>query len=102
MDQPNHPLPPGALGATSTTAIISLVGGIAGLTILPIIGAFVALICGYIAKNEIKKSAGTLGGNGMATAGIIMGYLSIALGICLCIVLIMPGLISGIATNFGN
>jgi hypothetical protein len=77
-------------------AIISLIGGITGWTILPFLGSLAAVIFGHIAKSEIKKSGGMVTGNGMATAGLIMGYLSIALGICLaCIwVLVFAGLIT--------
>jgi hypothetical protein len=34
-----------------------------------------AIICGHIAKSHIKKSNGVLKGDGMATAGLILGYL---------------------------
>jgi hypothetical protein len=90
MNQPYPPLAP-AGPRTSTMAIISLIGGIAGWTVLPFLGSIAAIICGHIAKSEIKKSAGMVGGNGMATAGLIMGYLSIALGVCLiCVLVILP------------
>ena len=41
----------------STMAVVSLVSGILGLTLLPILGSIVALIVGYIAKQEIRDSA---------------------------------------------
>jgi len=89
MNQPYTELPHAK--PTSTMAIVSLVAGITGWTILPFLGAIVAIITGHMAKNEIKKSAGTLGGNGMATAGLVLGYLSIALGICLlCVFVLLP------------
>ena len=95
MNQPYAPVTPTG-PRTSTMAIISLIGGITGWTILPFIGSLAAIIFGHIAKSEIKKSSGMVTGNGMATAGLIMGYLSIALGICLaCIwVLVFAGLIT--------
>ena len=101
MNQPYPPLQP-AGPRNSTTAIISLIGGIAGWTILPFLGSIVAIICGHMAKSEIKKSAGMVGGNGMATAGLIMGYLSIALGLCLlCVFVLLP--IVGISlSSIGN
>jgi hypothetical protein len=90
MNQQYTPPPP-AGPPTSTTAIISLIGGIAGWTVLPFLGSIVAIICGHIAKSEIKKSAGTVGGNGIATAGLVLGYISIALGVCLiCVLVILP------------
>ncbi len=69
----------------STTAIISLVAGIAGLTIFPVLGSIVAVILGHMAKGEIARSGGTLGGAGAATAGLVLGYIGIALtvlGLC--------------------
>ncbi len=82
---------PPAVPQNSTTAIISLIAGIAGWTLLPFLGAIVAIITGHIAKGEIKRSAGMLTGNGMATAGLILGYVNIALGICLiCVLIILP------------
>jgi len=84
----------------STTAIISLVSGILGWTFVPFLGSIVAVITGHMAKSEIKRSAGTIGGNGMATAGLILGYVAIALGICaLCAVIILPLLSIPIFSN---
>jgi hypothetical protein len=68
---------------TSNTAIISLVAGILGfIQILPVIGPIIAVITGHMAKNEIKHSNGLVTGNGMATTGLILGYVMIALGLC--------------------
>ena len=90
MNQQYTPPPP-AGPPTSSMAIISLIGGIAGWTILPFLGSIAAIICGHIAKSEIKKSAGAIGGNGMATAGLILGYVSIAFGVCLiCVFVVLP------------
>jgi hypothetical protein len=69
----------------STTAIISLIAGIAGLTVFPIIGSIVAVILGHMAKGEIARSGGTLGGGGAATAGLVLGYVGVGLtvlGLC--------------------
>lgn len=92
IEQPNTPLNPApAMPQNSTMAIISLVAGIAGWTLLPFLGSIGAIITGHMAKNEIKKSGGMLTGNGMATAGLIMGYLSVALGLCLiCVLVLLP------------
>ena len=87
--QYNTPYIPPVMPHNSTTAIISLIGGIAGWTVLPFLGSIVAIITGHMAKSEIKKGGGMVTGNGMATAGLILGYLSIALGVCLICVLIL-------------
>ncbi len=87
MNQQYTALPP--VVPTSNMAIISLISGILSWVLLPFIAAIVAVITGHMAKNEIKNSAGTLSGNGMATAGLILGYVQLALGLCLCIGLVM-------------
>lgn len=71
------PAPP----QTSTLAIVSLVSGILGLTAFPGIGSIVAIITGHLAKGEIDRSQGTIGGKGLAIAGLILGYLMVALAI---------------------
>ena len=60
----------------STSAILSLVFGVASWLVLPFIGAVVAIVCGHIARAEIRRAApGTLHGDGMALGGLILGYL---------------------------
>jgi type II secretory pathway pseudopilin PulG len=62
---------------TSGMAIASMICGILGLLLwLPCIPA---IILGHLGLSAIKKSAGALGGKGMAVAGLVMGYLMIAL-----------------------
>jgi hypothetical protein len=101
MNQPYVPMQP--IAKTSTLAIISLIGGITGLTILPFLGAIVAVITGHMAQSEIKKSGGMITGKGMATAGLILGYLAIAGGICVfCFLVILPLLGLGISLPFIN
>jgi uncharacterized membrane protein SpoIIM required for sporulation len=85
--------PPNQIPQTrnSTMAIVSLISGIAGWSLLPFLGSIVAIITGHIAQGEIKKSGGMITGKGMATAGLILGYLSVALGLCaLCLTIILP------------
>jgi len=65
-------------GQTSGAAIASLVLGILSFLLCPIIGSIAAIICGHIARGNIRKSSGTLSGDGMALAGLIMGYLGFA------------------------
>jgi hypothetical protein len=82
---------------TSTLAIISLITGILGFVqILPVIGPIAAVITGHMAKNEIKKSGGMVTGNGLATTGLILGYVTLAIGLCLAcfFILAFAGLIT--------
>ena len=68
----------------STMAIVSLIAGIGGVTILPGLASIVALITGFMAKKEIKESMGSLGGDGLATIGIVLGFVGIAIGLLVC------------------
>jgi type II secretory pathway pseudopilin PulG len=60
------------VGETSGKALASLVTGIFGLLIFPI--AIAAIILGHMSRSEIRRSNGRLKGDGMATAGLVMGY----------------------------
>jgi type IV pilus assembly protein PilA len=61
---------------TSGKAIASLVCGIVGFVFL---GSIAAVILGHMALSEIRKSAGRLGGEGIAKAGLVLGYIGIAI-----------------------
>jgi hypothetical protein len=60
---------------TSTLAIISLVSGILSWFMLPFVGGVAAVITGHMARGEIKSSQGAKSGDGLAVAGLILGYL---------------------------
>ena len=63
---------------TSTAAIISLVFGIIGITAtwwLFAIPSIIAIIAGHIAKSNINDSNNNLAGRGLATAGLVLGYI---------------------------
>lgn len=71
---PDGGTPPSLNPKDSSLAITSLITGILGWTIPPLLGSVAAIITGYLAKKEIRESRGTLSGEGMATAGLILGY----------------------------
>jgi hypothetical protein len=56
-------------------AVASLVCACVGLFLLP---AIVAVIFGFVSRAQIRQSAGTQGGDGLALAGIIVGFAWIA------------------------
>lgn len=68
----------------SILAILSTISGAASFFVVPFIGAIAALITGYMAKSEIKKSSGLVEGEGFATAGIVMGWINIGLCLMVC------------------
>jgi type IV pilus assembly protein PilA len=65
---------PGNSG-TSGKAIASLICGIL-FFFLP--SAIIAVIMGHLSLSDIKRSAGRLGGKGMAIAGLVLGYLGLS------------------------
>ena len=70
--------PPRTAGpARLRPAVTSLICGILSVTVLPGLAAIVAIICGHVARGGIRKSAGTLRGDGMAAAGLVTGYFGI-------------------------
>ncbi|OLC27559.1 MAG: hypothetical protein AUH69_05035 [Actinobacteria bacterium 13_1_40CM_4_65_12] len=101
--------PPGALAnppstQTNTLAVVSLVAGIGSFVahIIPGAGGFtvalVAVITGYIARNQIKQTGER--GMGMATAGIIIGLVHLGLIVLVVVILIVAIFALGI-TLFG-
>ena len=73
---------------SSTMATVSLVAGLLGFTFVPLIGGIVAIVTGYAARKETRAVPPTASGDGMATAGIVMGWIQIGLavvGICCAI-----------------
>ncbi len=81
---------------TSTTAILSLVFGIICWFALPFIGAIVAIVCGHSARGEIRRALpGTVEGDGMAVAGLILGYCHLAL--IAMVILVVFGIFGGLA-----
>src|SRR5881397_1557992 len=65
---------------TAPAAIWSLVLAILSFTCGWLFTAIPAVICGHIARSKIRKSGGTVGGKGIATAGLILGYIALVIG----------------------
>jgi len=67
----------------NTLAVVSLVAGILSFFghLIPFVGGFtlalVAIITGHMARNQIRKTGE--GGMGLATAGLVIGYIHLAL-----------------------
>ncbi len=68
-------------------ANISLVAGALGLTLLPLVGAGVAIVAGHLARRLLPSSARS---RSLATVGLVLGYLGI----------LAPLLLIGIARLF--
>ena len=81
---------------TNGLAIASLVCGIVGC--LYGIPAIVAIVLGFVARNQIKQSHQE--GSGMALAGIILGFAWLALGV-LFLALGLSGVFDDSCTGYG-
>lgn len=90
---------------TSSMAILSLIAGILGITFFPIVGSIIAVITGPMARKEIRESGGALGGEGLATAGMVLGWVGIGLtvlGLCIAgafIAVPLCGVLFGLTTE---
>ena len=62
-------------------AVTSLICGILGWTIVPVIGALVAIVTGHIALKQIERSSGREDGKIMAVIGLILGYVEAVLAL---------------------
>src|SRR5215469_1479974 len=78
---PPTPAVPQTVPRTPATAICSLILAVLSFTCGWLFTAIPAVICGHIARAKIRESGGALGGKGIATAGLILGYIALAVGI---------------------
>lgn len=81
---------------TSSLAVVSLIFGILAYTFLPGLGALIAVICGHSARSEIRRAPpGSVDGDGLAVAGLILGWIQLASIILLIILglLVLFGII---------
>lgn len=74
---------------TNVLAIISMIAGIAGLTLLfgTILPSVAAVIMGHISQKQIRTTGEN--GKGMALAGLITGYVGLALAVIFWIIVIV-------------
>lgn len=82
---------------TNGKATAALILGILGFVVCPLVCSVLALVFGYQARNEIDASRGYQGGRGMAVAGIVLGWVGIAVMILL--ILLWVGLFAGSMTS---
>lgn len=78
---------PPAGGPTNVLAIVSLVLSILGVVgVLPFIGLIAGIITGHIARRQIRS--GSDQGEGLATAGLVIGYVGVLLWVLFLVVII--------------
>ena len=103
-----HSVPPPVAGAasaattpTNNLAVVSFVAGIASFFahIIPVVGGFtvaiIAIITGFVARGQIKRTGEQ--GMWMANAGIVIGFIHLALGLLLLLVVLFLIFVVGVA-----
>lgn len=94
----------GSVRRTSPLAIVSLVAGLLGWTLAPWLGSIIAIITGHMARAEIRRDPSGLEGDGLAIAGLVLGWSMILLSLLtvLAIVLFFGGLAAFVAFAAGT
>ena len=72
-----------------TCAILGLVFGILSLAGIGILASIPAIILGHVARKNIRASGGRLSGQGMATAGMVLGWISCGLFILIVFIFVI-------------
>jgi hypothetical protein len=81
-------------------SIASLVLGIIGIpSCIYVIPSVLALVFGYVGRNQIDRAGGTEGGRGMAIAGIILGWIGVGLAIAFWVIIIIVAIASSSSDN---
>jgi len=78
-------------------ATLSLVLGIISVFCCPILGP-VALFIGNASRQRVQASGGTLGGGGLATAGLILGIIG-TIFLVFGVISIVVGVANGLRTT---
>lgn len=73
--------------STNGMAIASLACSIASYFVLPVIGAILGVIFGHMALSQLKASQEQ--GRGMAVAGLVIGYIHLALFVLVLLFIIL-------------
>ena len=74
---------------TSPMAIVSLVAGLLGWTLAPWLGSIIAIITGHLARAEIRREPSALDGDGLAIAGLVLGWSMIILSLLTVLVIVL-------------
>jgi hypothetical protein len=80
---------------TEDLSILSLICAIASLAVLPFFPAIAAIILGVKARERIRLDPDRLSGEGLATAGIVIGLIDVALVVGLLLIVLVVALAGG-------
>jgi len=83
--------------SVSVLAITSFTFGLLGWTLLPWLGAIVAIVTGHLARSSIRREPEQIDGDGFAIAGLVLGYTM--LGLSLLAVFLVVLFLGGLAAT---
>ncbi len=94
-------MPVTTMPRTSSMAIVALTLGVISFLGLFFIAGVGAIITGHLARREIRASGGQVTGEGMATVGLVLGYINVVLSvlglIAICLLPVLFGLGASVA-----
>lgn len=91
---------PGGIPQGNQKALWSMILGIFGLVCcFGLFAGIPAIILGHQAKKEVRASGGLQTGEGQATAGMVLGWISLALAILLIVAIVVIGLAGGFESS---
>lgn len=97
--------PPAAVVPAQTDggAVAALVIGIASFFVCPLVGGIVAIVLGRSSERRIAASRGALTGEGLARAGVILGWINVVLGVLLLIIwAALISILAGLGRDFSR
>ncbi len=89
---PPAPAPRAGQPVRTGMATTSLVSGILGFTICPVVGAIAAVVTGIIALARVSSQPDRHGGRGMAIAGLVCGGVGLLVTPGLLVAILLPSL----------
>lgn len=98
---PGYPYAVAAASRTNGMAIASLICAIGGVFFLGI-PSILGIVFGFVSRSQIQRSNGTQTGNGLALAGIIVGFCVVAVGILILIVAAVSAHTCNTVNGFGS
>ncbi|SRR6056297_1754760 len=66
-----------ATAPTNSAAVVSLVAGILGWILLPIVGVLVAIVAGHIALSQLQQPGSVERGRRLAIIGLALGWFQV-------------------------
>jgi hypothetical protein len=85
---------------TNSLAIVSLAAGIIGYILPhPFLASIIAVITGHVARGQIRHTGE--GGHGLATAGLVLGYIHLLLSFFLLLALVLV-FVFGVGLGFAH